>query len=192
LEADPRRCFKCQFLRRGHTVETCKDNLELCRTCVSSTHTTAKCPVKDPAKFVCVNCRHEKQRFDHASWDRMCPVFLRHKNNLVEQQPDARYKYFPGDKEWTWVRNQAEGVRPSYWRGDLQHREYEERGRRDDGWRGKLGAGTIGDVRVQHTRSMQGMPLTQGSQPPRTASKMRDAGPTAMNNNLMRRQGSHN
>ncbi|KIK02007.1 hypothetical protein K443DRAFT_122095 [Laccaria amethystina LaAM-08-1] len=60
LEADPRRCFKYQFIGWGHTAETCKDSLELCGTCTLSTHPTAKCPVKDPEKFICVNCRHEK------------------------------------------------------------------------------------------------------------------------------------
>ena len=63
----------------------------------------AKCLVKDLAKFVCMNCRHERKKCDHTSWDRMCLVFLRHKDNLMERQPDARYKYYPGDEEWTWV-----------------------------------------------------------------------------------------
>ncbi|KIJ96041.1 hypothetical protein K443DRAFT_134244 [Laccaria amethystina LaAM-08-1] len=91
LEADLRRW-------RGHTTENCKDSLELCGTYASSTHTTAKCPVRDPDNFVCMNCRHEKRNCNHASWDRMCPVFLRHKDNLMERQPDTRYKYYPGDE----------------------------------------------------------------------------------------------
>ena len=174
LEADPRRCFKCQFLGRGHTAENCKDSLELCGLCASSTHTTTKCPIKDPAKFVCVNCRHERRQCDHASWDRMCPVFLRHKGNLVERQPEARYKYYPGDEEWTWVQNQdGEGLQPNYWRSNLQHGVYEERGRRDDGWGGRLGAGTLGDVRVQQVRSTQSTAVVQSSQPTRPASKTR-------------------
>jgi hypothetical protein len=71
----------------------------------------------------------------------------------------------------------------------------ENRGHRDDGWGGRLGPGTIGDVRVQHARSTQGMPSTQSSQPPRTVSKTRGAGPTGMgttNNSQTRRQESHN
>ena len=189
LEADPRRCFKCQFIGRGHTAENCKDSLELCGTCASSTHPTANCPVKDPAKFVCINCRHEKQKHDHASWDRMCPVFLRHKGNLVDRQPDAKYKYYPGDEEWTWVRNQGgEGTDPGFWRGNLQHRDYEERGRRDDGWGGRLGPGTMGDVRMQQARGTQGSMATQSttaarnSQPARTTSKARNPGPAVAAN----------
>ena len=195
MEADLRRCFKCQFLGRGHTAENCKDSLELCRTCASSTHTTAKCLVKDPAKFVCVNCKHERKKCDHASWDSMCPVFLRHKDNLMERQPDARYKYYPGDEEWTWVQNQeGEGAGSSYWRGNLQHGAYKERGRRDDGWGGRLGTGTMGDVRVQQARSTQGATMAQGSQLARALSKMRgpDMVPAATSGSQGKRPESRN
>jgi len=181
LEADPRRCFKCQFLGRSHTAENCKDSLELCGTCASSTHITGKCPNRDPAKFVCVNCRHEKWNHNHASWDRMCPVFLRHKENLMEWQPDAGYRYYQGEEEWTWVQNQGgEGAGPNYWRGNPQHRDYEERGCRDDGWGGQLGPGTIGDARVQQVRSTQrAATMTQSSQPPRAPSRAGGIEPAA-------------
>lgn len=195
LEADPRRCFKCQFLGRGHTVENCKDSLEQCGMCALSTHTTAKCPVRDLAKFICMNCRHERRNCNHASWDRMCLVFLRHKDNLMEGQPDTRYKYYPGDEEWTWVQNQdGEEAKLNYWRGNLQHGAYKERGHRDDGWGGKLEVGTMGDIRVQQARNMQGAVTVQGSQPARALSKTRgpDTAPAATNRSQVRRPESHN
>ena len=176
--------------------------LELCGICTSSTHFTAKCLVKDPARFVCVNCRHEKRPCNHASWDRMCPVFLRHKNNLVDQQPDARYKYYPGDEEWTWVQSQGEAVDPGFWRGNLQHRDYEERGHRDNGWGGRLGAGTMANMRIQQARNtpsivpMQNTTATWNSQPPRASSKARNSGPasaaSSVISNQEKRPESHN
>jgi hypothetical protein len=102
-----------------------------------------------------------------------------------------------------WLRSQrGEGTDPGFWIGNLQHRDYEERGRRDDGWGGQLGPGTMGNVRTQQARGTQGSAKTQSttearnSQISRTASKTRNTRPTgatsAANSNLTRRTESRN
>jgi hypothetical protein len=44
-----------------------------------------------------VACRTD----DHASWDRMCPEFLRKSTHFDELHPENALTYFPTDANWT-------------------------------------------------------------------------------------------
>jgi len=71
-----------------------------------------------------------------------------------------------------------------------------------NGWGGRLGAGTMGDARVQQARSARSTAPTQNttatwsSQPLRASSRAKNSGPTltasSVNSNQMRRPESQN
>jgi len=44
----------------------------------------------------------------HASWDRLCPVFLEACKQLEAFDPEHMYKYFPSQDAWTWEQEATE------------------------------------------------------------------------------------
>lgn len=88
---EPRRCLKYQHLGARHFPAECKSIHDTCDTCGSINHATRQCEVLEPDEYRCVNC----DMAGHASWDRLCPAFLREKQKLEKRQPDLKYRFFP-------------------------------------------------------------------------------------------------
>ncbi|EIW85811.1 hypothetical protein CONPUDRAFT_37341, partial [Coniophora puteana RWD-64-598 SS2] len=89
---DPMRCAKCQ--QWGHLAAKCQSPTDVCGTC-GDAHRTKSCPQKE--KRHCVSCKSG----DHASWDRSCPEFIRHKEALHARFPEDDLPYFPTGEQWT-------------------------------------------------------------------------------------------
>ena len=93
---EPRRCLRCQSLMARHLTAGCNHQIT-CGTCGKEHHTT-ECTEMVSSRFWCVNCK----LVGHASWDRLCPMFLEACKWLETSDPEHMYKYFPSQDTWTW------------------------------------------------------------------------------------------
>ncbi|KAI0337730.1 hypothetical protein BDW22DRAFT_1311212, partial [Trametopsis cervina] len=96
---DPRRCLKCQQIGVRHLAAQCTAPHSTCGTCGKTDHMTNQCNETDKRRFRCVNCNET----GHGAWDRMCPHFIRKKQETMERVKESQYRYFPtaGDPS-TW------------------------------------------------------------------------------------------
>ena len=91
---EPTRCLKCQGW--GHLSYDCKLTQDTCGTCAGR-HRTATCaPGSRPR---CVSCGIE----GHASWSRLCPVFVQKCEEMNGRLTENNMPYFPTDEPWTHV-----------------------------------------------------------------------------------------
>ena len=74
----------------------CSAPTDICGTCAQR-HCTDTCT--NTAWPHCVSCGIA----GHASWDRMCPVFLKKCGELNDRLEDNNLPYFPTSEEWTQV-----------------------------------------------------------------------------------------
>ena len=70
MRKEPRRCLKCQSLTVKHLAEDCNQKVA-CGTC-GRDHHMVECSETEREAFWCVSCNV----LGHASWDRLCLVFL--------------------------------------------------------------------------------------------------------------------
>lgn len=80
LESDPRRCLKCQKYKPGHMAKDCPSPVNICGSC-GGDHRGSGCTVTEQCDFWCNNC----QTKGHASWDRLCPIFLSKKQQKTDR-----------------------------------------------------------------------------------------------------------
>ena len=102
LEAEPRRCLKCQYYGKRHIANACPDEKDTCGTCVEA-HKTRDCGERDPDKHRCVNCHAVGKKDNHPSWDRLCPCYLEHKKRMDDKKPESKYIYYPTEDPATWI-----------------------------------------------------------------------------------------
>jgi len=178
LEEDPKRCFKCQFVNPGHTAATCKSINDICPNCAGC-HAGGECRASR-AQFTCVSCRKEKRPHNHAAWDRYCPTMLLAKTALRKRIVENNYRYWPEEGvEWTWtkVEEDSEEAATGRWRGRQEGRRMEslERLREemdkvritpDNGYGGRLGGFTIGDIGVRGAKGRKEAGRTQRTDMP--------------------------
>jgi len=93
---EPRRCMRCQSLMARCLAAGCNHQIA-CGTC-GKEHCTTECTEMVSSRFWCVNCK----LVGHASWDRLCPMFLEACKWLETSDPEHMYKYFPSQDTWTW------------------------------------------------------------------------------------------
>ena len=94
---EPIRCLKCQGW--DHIASECvfPKDVNVCGTCGGRDHWTSKCPKRDAT--YCTSCR----MYDHTSWDRGCPTFLRKTEELNARDPANDLPFFPAKESWTWA-----------------------------------------------------------------------------------------
>jgi len=99
LLPEPRRCYKCHAINAQHIAANCKEITDICHTC-GGAHLSKNCQLKDdnPDKHYCINCK----TLGHSARDRLCPVYIKHCNDLYNRRPENLYKYFPTDNPNTW------------------------------------------------------------------------------------------
>ena len=93
VKKEPLRCLKCQGW--NHMARECSSKADTCSNCAGP-HRTLEC--RQPRTTRCVNCRSDS----HASWDRLCPSFLRKAGEFNERYPDNLLPFFPTADPWTW------------------------------------------------------------------------------------------
>src|SRR6266852_600306 len=94
LKQEPTQCLKCS--KWGHYVNQCLATKDTCSTC-GGDHWTNAC--KESHKRYCAFCNDNS----HASWDRLCPEFLKRCTQYDESHPENALKYFPTGESWTKV-----------------------------------------------------------------------------------------
>ena len=92
---EPLCYLKCH--RWGHLAYSCPAPTDMCGTCALR-HRTDTCVNQD--KLHCVSCGI----VGNASWDRSCPVFQWHCQELNDRMEDNSLPYFPTAEVWTQVR----------------------------------------------------------------------------------------
>ncbi|PPQ93498.1 hypothetical protein CVT25_005240 [Psilocybe cyanescens] len=92
-KADPTRCLKCQGY--SHYAKDCSAKFDTCGQCGEKGHRTKECTSK---KKYCVSCATE----EHASYDRLCPVFLKKASDKNLITPENSLPFIPTDEPWTW------------------------------------------------------------------------------------------
>src|SRR5882762_1737208 len=99
LLPEPRRCYKCHAINAQHIAANCKEITDICHTC-GGAHLSKNCQLKNdnPEKHYCINCK----TLGHSARDRLCPVYIKHCNDLYNRRPENLYKYFPTDNPNTW------------------------------------------------------------------------------------------
>jgi hypothetical protein len=99
LLPEPRRCYKCHAINAQHIAASCKEISDICNTC-GGAHLSKDCQLKNehPDKHFCINCKTH----GHSARDRLCPVYVKHCNDLYNRKPENLYKYFPTDNPDTW------------------------------------------------------------------------------------------
>lgn len=90
------RCMKCQRLNPGHKAANCPSQHDVCATCAGH-HRTLQCPNKE--KHRCANCVTD----GHPAWSKNCPSYLRKLKEMINRNPENRYKYFVTADTKTWV-----------------------------------------------------------------------------------------
>jgi len=93
---EPKRCLKCQSLTANHLAAEC-NHPNMCRTC-GKEHKTTECGESDSRKFWCANCKV----VGHASWDHLCPRFIKVSRRLEKTDPEHMYRFIPNHGPWTW------------------------------------------------------------------------------------------
>ena len=94
LKQEPMQCLKCR--KWGHFASHCPATKDTCGTC-GGDHWTNSCT--ELTKRYCAPCN----TFTHASWDRLCPEFLKQCIQFDESHPENALKYFPTEEPWTKV-----------------------------------------------------------------------------------------
>lgn len=151
MEKEPMRCLKCQYYGTGHFAAQCSQIHETCGKCAKM-HRTSQCKEPVYAKGSCVNCKKAGLRDDHASVDKLCPVYLDLKRKMDTSNWENQFKYYVTNDPATWVPKDAAPVGGAgfmgsgrYTLGDVrvgQSRGADGGGRRPDaGWGGRLGNG---------------------------------------------------
>jgi hypothetical protein len=91
---EPVRCMKCH--NWNHVAWECTAQNDTCGTCGGNDHWTKDCTNQE--KKHCVSCKTD----DHASWSRMCPVFLKKCEDMDRRTPENNLPFFPATEAWTW------------------------------------------------------------------------------------------
>ena len=94
VKKEPTRCLKCQGW--NHFAYECDSLSDKCSNCAGN-HRTSQCP--DPCRQRCVSCSTD----DHASWSRICPVYLRKVTDCNSRNPENLLHFFPTSEPWTWT-----------------------------------------------------------------------------------------
>ena len=88
---EPIQCMKCRHW--GHFADSCPESEDTCGTCREK-HCTNTCT--NNSKRHCVSCGDSS----HASWDRLCPEFIRHCAILDERNPINSMPFFLAEQDW--------------------------------------------------------------------------------------------
>ena len=89
---EPLQCLKCRGWE--HRAQDCPAQIDTCGTC-GGDHRTSSCQIK--GKLFCASCKSD----GHASWDRLCPEFIRRCAIYDERHPENNTVYFPTKQDWT-------------------------------------------------------------------------------------------
>ena len=81
---EPTRCLKCQGW--GHLSYACPQLYDTCGTC-GDRHRTSACTNMN--RLHCTSCKTHT----HASWDRMCPSFMRRCEEMDRQLPETEHAH---------------------------------------------------------------------------------------------------
>jgi len=90
---EPLRCLKCQGW--NHYAKECTSEQDRCANCAEG-HRTNSCQSTEKR---CASCNSK----DHASWSRLCPVFLRKMEEFNLRSPENSLQFFPTADPWTWT-----------------------------------------------------------------------------------------
>ena len=90
------RCTKCQRLNPGHCTATCPSTHDVCAHCAGH-HRTTQC--LDKNKQRCANCVCD----GHPAWSKTCLAYERKLKQLLEANPENRYKYYVTEDRSTWI-----------------------------------------------------------------------------------------
>lgn len=171
LEKEPMRCLKCQRYGVAHLAKDCRELDDICGIC-AHLHKTSKCPNPPGAQRTCVNCKLQgKGKHDHASFDKLCPVFLELKQQIDDWE--NQFKYFVTQDPATWVAKElapagGAGVMGGrFTLGDTKMRrqaDMQDR-RQDAGWGGPLGGGGASRGEVGGGNVRRGTGRWAGGQP---------------------------
>jgi hypothetical protein len=104
VKREPTRCLKCQGW--NHFAKDCIEKEDKCGNC-AGTHRTNDCNTHSNKR--CVSCKSN----DHASWERICPTFVRKQEELDARNPDNTLQYFPTADPWTWITSGKPATQPT-------------------------------------------------------------------------------
>ena len=94
IKCKPIQCLKCQGW--NHFTKDCIKEKDTCGNCAEN-HRTNKCTI---ATRKCHSCKTT----DHASWSRMCPMYMKKTEDLNTRNLDNLLQLYPTSDSWTcWI-----------------------------------------------------------------------------------------